>query len=82
MTRDVLFASVAVRDFGRLPVDARRQIRDGLTEFAASHRGAVKVLRGVEDGEDLCRLRIGEYRVVFDDDGSRIRVTGIFRRSP
>jgi mRNA-degrading endonuclease RelE of RelBE toxin-antitoxin system len=82
VNRDVLFAAPAARDYGRLTVAARRQVQDELSEFASTRRGACKILRGVKDGADLCRLRVGEYRIVFDDRGPLVRVSGIFRRTP
>ena len=82
MSRDVLFATAAARDFARLTDDGRRQVREGLTQFASGRRGAFKTLLGVKNGADLCRLRVGEYRIVFDDSGPKVRVCGIFRRTP
>ena len=82
MNRDVVLSTVAARDYDRLTTVARRQVREGLNEFAAARRGAFKILLGVKNGADLCRLRIGEYRIVFDDSGPHVRVSGIFRRSP
>ncbi len=82
MNRDVVFSTVAARDYDRLTMVARRQVREGLKEFATTRRGAVKILLGVKDGPNLCRLRIGEYRIVFDDSGPLVRVSGIFRRIP
>ena len=82
MNREVEFSTLAARDYGRLTIVARRQVQDGLKEFATARRGAFKTLLGVKDGADLCRLRVGEYRIVFDDSGPVVRVSGIFRRSP
>ena len=80
MTRDVLLSERARRDFGRLPESARSRIRRALFEFAATGRADVKRLAGIRAREDLFRLRIGEYRIVFAVTATDIRVTRIIPR--
>jgi mRNA interferase RelE/StbE len=80
LTREVLLSGPAERDLGRLPTDQRSRVRKGLLHFATTGRGDLKRLRGVNRGPDLFRLRIGNYRVVFELTAAQVRVTRIFHR--
>jgi mRNA interferase RelE/StbE len=80
VTREILLSSQAQRDYAALERDARLRVRAGLLRFAATGRGDLKKLKGVGKGTDLFRLRIGVYRIVFDQTMKEIRVTRIFRR--
>ena len=46
--------------------------------FVATGEGDVKRLQGIEPPE--FRLRIGDYRVRFHDQGEMIRITGVKHR--
>ncbi len=74
----------AAKDLDALPRDAREQVEAGLHRYAMSGQGDVKALQG----RDGYRLRIGAYRVIFDQDTATIlaiyigrRVTTTYRRS-
>ncbi|TIV69506.1 MAG: plasmid stabilization protein, partial [Mesorhizobium sp.] len=59
-----------------LPADVRNQVSDGLIDYAISGRGDVKRL----SGRDGYRLRIGRYRVIFDEDRTTILAIYIGKR--
>jgi len=74
----------AAKDFDALPRDAREQVEAGLHHYAMTGQGDVKALQG----RDGFRLRIGSYRVIFDEDAIAIlaiyvgrRATTTYRRS-
>ncbi len=81
MKREVLLSSRAEEDFRALDKRTRERVREALLRFAADGRGDIKRLRGVKNGPDLYRLRVGNHRVVFDSSTPEIRVTRIIRRS-
>ncbi|HZY69365.1 MAG TPA: type II toxin-antitoxin system RelE/ParE family toxin [Thermoplasmata archaeon] len=81
MTRTVLLSERADRTYRNLPAIARARIRQALLEFASSGTGDLKRLSGTRDREDLHRLRVGDYRVVFALSKSEIRITRIIHRS-
>jgi mRNA interferase RelE/StbE len=67
----------AARDLDNLPADVREQVSEGLITYAAvSGRGDVKRLAG----RDGYRLRIGRYRVIFDEDRTTILAIYIGKR--
>jgi len=58
----------AAKDIEALPRDGREQVEAGLHRYAITGQGDVKALQG----RDGYRLRIGSYRVIFDEDASTI----------
>lgn len=76
MSSIVLTASAA-KDLDALPRDARERIEAGLDRYAMTGQGDVKALRG----RDGYRLRIGSYRVIFDEDATTILAIYIGRRT-
>jgi mRNA interferase RelE/StbE len=81
VTRQVLLSGSANRTFSDLPDRARQRIHSALTQLASSGRGDVKRLRGTRGREDLFRLRVGDYRVIFALASTEIRVIRILHRS-
>ena len=57
-------------------------MKAALTEFAASGRGDVKRLHGIGGREDLFRLHVGGYRIIYatDEESPTLRVIQILSR--
>jgi len=62
--KTIMFSLAAAKDLDALPVEARQVVSSALTNYALTGRGDVKKLSGREG----YRLRIGRYRVLFDED--------------
>jgi mRNA interferase RelE/StbE len=84
---DVKLARRAAREYEKLPVAARTRLRKALEKLAAEaakpgSRGGktVKTIRGADDA--FHRLRVGDYRVMFDIIGEDrvLLVLGIVHR--
>ncbi|TGP87322.1 MULTISPECIES: type II toxin-antitoxin system RelE/ParE family toxin [unclassified Mesorhizobium] len=74
--KTIVLSAPAARDLDNLPADVREQVSEGLIAYAASGRGDVKRL----SGGDGYRLRIGRYRVIFDEDRTTILAIYIGKR--
>jgi mRNA interferase RelE/StbE len=74
--KTIILSAAAARDLDALPKNARQQISEGLIEYAVSGQGDVKRLQG----RDGYRLRIGRYRVIFDEDQHTILAIYIGKR--
>jgi mRNA interferase RelE/StbE len=75
----VSFTKDALRSLQRMPTNTAQLIRRKIDQYAADPRslaGNVKALRG-EPG--LYRLRVGDWRVIFTEDG---RVLAILKIAP
>ncbi|PBB32524.1 plasmid stabilization protein [Mesorhizobium sp. WSM3862] len=74
--KTIILSAAAARDLDNLPADVRNQVSEGLVDYAISGRGDVKRLAG----RDGYRLRIGRYRVIFDEDRATILAIYIGKR--
>ncbi|WP_363792453.1 type II toxin-antitoxin system RelE/ParE family toxin [Mesorhizobium sp.] len=74
--KTIILSAAAARDLDNLPADVREQVSEGLIAYALSGRGDVKRLAG----RDGYRLRIGRYRVIFDEDRTTILAIYIGKR--
>ncbi|MCA0049383.1 plasmid stabilization protein [Mesorhizobium sp. B283B1A] len=74
--KTIILSVSAARDLDNLPADVREQVSEGLIAYAVSGRGDVKRL----SGRDGYRLRIGRYRVIFDEDRATILAICIGKR--
>ena len=75
--KTVILTLNAAKDLDALPRDAREQVEAGLHRYAMTGQGDVKALQG----RDGYRLRIGSYRVLFDEDAVTILAIYIGRRT-
>jgi mRNA interferase RelE/StbE len=67
----------AAKELDALPREGREQVEAGLDRYAITGEGDVKRLQGREG----YRLRIGWYRVIFDEDATTILAVYIGRRA-
>ncbi len=75
--KTIILTLSAAKDIEALPQDGREQVEAGLHRYAMTGQGDVKALQG----RDGYRLRIGNYRVIFDEDASTILAVYIGRRA-
>ena len=66
--KTIILTLSAAKDIDALPRDAREQVEAALHRYAMTGQGDVKALQG----RDGYRLRIGSYRVIFDEDATTI----------
>jgi mRNA interferase RelE/StbE len=74
--KTIILTAAAARDLDLLPAKARAQVSDGLVMYATTGRGDVKQLKGRQG----YRLRVGRYRVIFDEDMTTILAIYIGKR--
>jgi mRNA interferase RelE/StbE len=77
---EIRFAASAAREFRALPLDIRRRIGialDGLRQVPRPS-GA----RQLQGHEQLYRIRVGHYRIVYhiDDQAALLRITRVRHR--
>lgn len=76
---EISYSREAIRTLGRMPANTSRLIRDKIERYAddpGSLANNVKALKG-EPG--ILRLRVGDWRVLFTEDG---RVLAVIRIAP
>ena len=75
--RRILFSDEAKGDIRVIPQRIAMNILTAIHRFAESGSGNVKTLQGLE-GEK--RLRVGDYRVRYTEDGDAIRIHSVKNR--
>jgi mRNA interferase RelE/StbE len=75
--KNIAYSGEALKSLRRLPSNDAQRIRDKIEQYAkdpASQANNIKKLRG----RDGLRLRVGDWRVIFDEeeDGIRVLVIG------
>jgi mRNA interferase RelE/StbE len=75
--KTIILTLNAAKDIDALPRDGREQVESGLDRYAMTGHGDVKALRGRAG----YRLRIGSYRVIFDEDATTVLAIYIGRRT-
>jgi mRNA interferase RelE/StbE len=75
--KSIILTRSAAKELDDLPQAAREQVQDGLTRYALHGTGDITAL----SGRGSFRLRIGQYRVIFDEDAQTILAIRIGRRT-
>ena len=74
--KTIIFTAAAAKQFDALPAPARLTIEAALSRYAVSGLGDVTKL----SGRDGFRMRVGEYRVLFNQDATMILAVYVGRR--
>jgi mRNA interferase RelE/StbE len=74
--KTIILTHRAAKDLDALPVDARAQVSEALIAYATTGQGDVKRLAG----RNGFRMRVGAYRVLFDEDAATILAIYIGKR--
>lgn len=74
--KEISFAPAAARQWLKLSADIRRRIDAKLMVYATNGAGDVKRLKGRAG----CRLRVGDWRVIFIEDFTSITIVAVGNR--
>jgi mRNA interferase RelE/StbE len=75
--KTIIFTHRAAKELDALPDEDRFVVTEAMSLYAIEGRGDVKKLTG----RDGYRLRVRDYRVIFDDDGVTVLAIHIGRRT-
>jgi len=74
--KEISFTTAAARQWLKLSADVRKRIDTKLTVYAANGSGDVKRLKGRAG----CRLRVGDWRIIFIEDSALITIVAVGNR--
>jgi len=74
--KEISFTPAATRQWLKLSAAVRKRIDAKLMDYARTGSGNVKRLKG----RDGCRLRIGNWRVIYIEDKTSIIVVAVGNR--
>lgn len=75
--KTIIFTTAAGRQIDALPAQARESVFNALTVYAVEGVGDVKQLSGRQGFQ----MRVGDYRVIFDQDAATILAVYVGRRA-
>ena len=74
--KGISFTPAAIRQWLKLSADTRKRIDAKLKVYAAKGSGDVKRLKGSAG----CRLRVGDWRVIFFEEKNSIIIVAVGNR--
>lgn len=74
----VQYTPAAVRDLRKLGEELSAQVRDALAEFTPGTRHPQ--VTALKNAKGVFRMRVGEYRAIFEMDGGTVTVTRVRHR--
>ncbi len=70
MNKTLIYTATAARSFWNLPEQVQEEILEALRVYALTGEGNIKQMKG---GKGL-RMRVGDYRIVFDETKKEITI--------
>ena len=83
MSKPILLSKIAINQLDSLPNDIRNRVKKALYALSDAEKSRIldtKKLKGVNGRENLFRLRIGNYRVVYFEDVKSFKIIQIIYR--
>jgi mRNA interferase RelE/StbE len=80
MALEIVFYRRAQKDLQGLPKADRDRLLERLTAYAADPDNPRHAVIALVGEKPTCRLRVGDWRVLFDRVGGRIEVRGVRHR--
>jgi mRNA interferase RelE/StbE len=76
MSKTIVFAASAGRAFNNLPTELQERLYQALFDYGAHGVGDVTRIVGVH----TIRMRVGDYRVIFDEDTDTLEILVVGNR--
>lgn len=76
MADEVVFTKAALKALMRMPANTARLIRAKIDQYAAAPESLANNVTELK-GSTYRRLRIGDWRVIFDEDGAVLEIIDI-----
>ncbi|WP_310241930.1 type II toxin-antitoxin system RelE family toxin [Rhizobium rosettiformans] len=77
--REVVYSKHAIRTLNRMPANEARRIRSKVLQYAEDPASLANNVKKLKDSR-YHRLRIGDWRVIFGEDGTVVDVIRVAAR--
>lgn len=77
--REVVYSKHAIRTLNRMPANEARRIRSKVLQYAKDPASLANNVKKLKDSR-YHRLRIGDWRVIFGEDGTVVDVIRVAAR--
>lgn len=78
--KQIAYSRDAAKTLLKMPANTARLIREKLEQYAADPLALANNVKALKGGAGLLRLRVGDWRVLFTEDGRVIRIIRIAPR--
>lgn len=75
----IAYTRTAIKDLSRIPADRAQLIRAKISQYVAAPASLANMVSRLQ-GRPGYRLRVGDYRVIFDQDGRVLTVLRVGHR--
>lgn len=76
---DIAYSKAALRSLMRMPANTSKLIRSKIEQYAADPAAQANNVKALKGEPGVLRLRVGDWRVLFTEDG---RVLAVIRIAP
>ncbi len=77
--REVVYSKHAIRTLNRMPANEARRVRSKVLQYAEDPASLANNVKKLKDSR-YYRLRIGDWRVIFGEDGTVVDVIRVAAR--
>ncbi|WP_342363058.1 type II toxin-antitoxin system RelE family toxin [Terrarubrum flagellatum] len=74
--KEIAYSKAAIKTLRRIPTNEAARIREKIKQYAVAPAGQANNVTKLQ-GRDGYRLRVGDWRVIFDERGDVIAVLAI-----
>jgi mRNA interferase RelE/StbE len=76
----IAYSKAALRTLARIPVKTATLIRDKIRQYARDPSSLANNVKALKGYDGVLRLRVGDWRVLFTEDGEVIAIIRIAPR--
>ncbi|MFN3546975.1 MAG: type II toxin-antitoxin system RelE family toxin [Mesorhizobium sp.] len=76
----ITFSRESLRTLSRMPANTARLIRSKIDQYAADPGSLANNVKALKGTDDVLRLRVGDWRVIFSESGDVIAIIRIASR--
>lgn len=78
--KQISYSREATKTLIKMPANTAKLIRSKIEQYAAEPASLSNNIKALKGGEGLMRLRVGDWRVIFTEDGRILEIIKIAPR--
>ncbi|OAE43947.1 type II toxin-antitoxin system RelE family toxin [Brucella intermedia] len=78
--KQITYSREATKTLIKMPANTAKLIRSKIEQYAADPASLANNVKALKGGEGVFRLRVGDWRVLFTDEGEIIAIVRIAPR--
>jgi mRNA interferase RelE/StbE len=78
--KNISYSRDAIKSLTRMPANTAKLIRSKIEQYAANPASLANNVKALKGAPGIYRLRVGDWRIVFNEDGQVLSVIKIAAR--